>query len=142
VSVNTENKLISIKTIDWSQLKKKVYRAPIVPQLKDTEDVSQFAEDFTMQKPEDLSAERPTQPNAEDYFRGRIPFLKFNSFINRSNFFNSGYSFVAPKYRRKCREETKTQSNRLEPERPILSKVLQYQTYVSLSFSLDLHRLQ
>jgi hypothetical protein len=62
------------KTIDWSQLKKKVYRAPIVPQLKDTEDVSQFAEDFTMQKPEDLSAERPTQPNAEDYFRGRISF--------------------------------------------------------------------
>lgn len=63
------------KTIDWLQLKKKVYRAPIVPQLKDTEDVSQFAEDFTMQKPEDLSAERPTQPNAEDYFRGRISFF-------------------------------------------------------------------
>lgn len=60
------------KSIDWLQLKKKTQKAPIVPQLRDSEDVSQFAEDFTKQKPEDLPAEKPTQSNAANYFRGEI----------------------------------------------------------------------
>jgi Protein kinase C terminal domain len=59
-------------TIDWSDLKKKIHNAPIVPALKNNEDVSQFAEDFTKQKPEDLTAEKPTQPNASNYFRGEF----------------------------------------------------------------------
>lgn len=60
------------ESIDWHQLKKKTQKAPIVPQLRDNEDVSQFAEDFTKQKPEDLPAEKPTQPNAANYFRGEL----------------------------------------------------------------------
>lgn len=58
--------------IDWNYLKKKSYKAPIVPSLRNGEDVSQFADDFTKQEPEDLPAEKPTQPNAGNYFRGEF----------------------------------------------------------------------
>lgn len=70
------------KSIDWNLLKKKSYRAPIVPHLKNGEDVSQFAEDFTKQEPEDLPAEKPTQPNANNYFRGKKSYEK-RLFINK-----------------------------------------------------------
>jgi hypothetical protein len=59
------------KDIDWSAVKGKTYKPPVIPQLKDTEDVRYFAENFTMQKPEDLPAKRLMQTNAKDYFRGR-----------------------------------------------------------------------
>lgn len=119
------------KQIDWKLLKQKFYEAPIVPLLKNDEDVSQFAEDFTKQEPEDLPAEKPTQPNAANYFRGKAAMQLSVSSTGLKIVSFSGYSFVAPKFRRKRAEETKNSSNRIEPERPDLAKVLQYQIHVS-----------
>lgn len=62
------------KSIDWDKLRNKQYIAPIKPLLKSRDDVSQFAEDFTKQPPEDKPAEKPTQKNASNFFRGKIFF--------------------------------------------------------------------
>ena len=65
-------------SINWTKLENKVYKAPIVPSLKNDEDVSQFAEDFTKQAPDDILAEKPTQENADHYFRGILSLEFFN----------------------------------------------------------------
>lgn len=59
------------KNIDWAKLKKKLYKAPIIPELRDGEDVSQFAEDFTKQDPVEKPAEPLTAPNAANFFKGK-----------------------------------------------------------------------
>ncbi|KAG5679071.1 hypothetical protein PVAND_008668 [Polypedilum vanderplanki] len=71
------------RNIDWNILKEKSYTAPMIPKVCDKYDVSQFSEDFTNQPPVDGPADNgpPQGANASKYFRG--------------------YSFVAPKFRRK-----------------------------------------
>lgn len=60
------------KDFDWEKLRDKKYLAPIKPRLSGNEDVSQFADDFTKQPPEDKPAERPTQKNSSNFFRGNF----------------------------------------------------------------------
>jgi len=60
------------KPIDWEALKKKMYRAPMIPELKDLYDCGQFAEEFINQEAIDLPAELPDAPNADKFFRGKF----------------------------------------------------------------------
>lgn len=60
------------KQLDWKKLKLKMYKAPIIPDLKGGDDVSQFAADFTDKDPSDKPAEPPTAPNAHRFFRSKF----------------------------------------------------------------------
>lgn len=56
---------------NWKKLEAKEYEAPIIPELKGKEDVSQFAEDFTKQDPVDLPGVPLIARNAARFFRGK-----------------------------------------------------------------------
>jgi Protein kinase C terminal domain len=55
------------KSLDWDKLKNRTYKAPINLEFSGPEDVSQFAKEFTDQKPEEKPAEK--LPNGPKHFK-------------------------------------------------------------------------
>lgn len=118
-------------SINWDALKAKRYPAPISPDVKNAEDVSQFAEDFTKQDPIDKPGEPLTAPNAANFFKG-LAYKIFVEFLNLIIVFLPGYSFVAPHLRKKKKTEELTISALPESStRPSLASVLKHQRFVS-----------
>lgn len=59
-----------LKDIDWQKLAKKELEAPKPFVINCKDDVSQFDEEFTDKKAEDVPCAAPTGKNASKYFRG------------------------------------------------------------------------
>lgn len=113
-------------------MKKKKEPAPINirASLKHDQDVSHFAEDFTKQQPEDRPAERPTNKNAQNFFRGKLFFTFEHSKILTFCFlFRKGYSFVSPELMKS--KEFITNNPKESMERPNADDIFELQRNVS-----------
>lgn len=110
-----------------------MYKAPIKPFLRSAEDVSHFAEDFTVQPPEDKPAEKPHHRNAANFFRGNFslclyfPEYYYNYYLFH-HVINIGYSFVSPELMKS--KEYITNNPKESLERPILEDIFKFQRLV------------